>query len=74
MLTGPMTLPALRIAREFDIDLTFEHASEAHPLPTRWRVAGVPAIVGPSLGIPGKGETQDPGNGADSHRSGVTGP
>lgn len=50
---------ALRIAREFDIDLTLEHASEAHLIADKVAAAGVPAIVGPSLGVPGKVETQN---------------
>lgn len=49
---------ALRIAKEFDINLTLEHASEAHLIADRVAATGFPAIVGPSLGSPGKIETQ----------------
>lgn len=50
---------ALRIAREFDIDLTLEHASEAHLIADKVAATGFPATVGPSLGNPGKVETQN---------------
>lgn len=49
---------ALRIAKEFEINLTLEHASEAHFLLDQVAQSGFPAIVGPSLGTPGKVETQ----------------
>lgn len=49
---------ALRIAKEFDIALTLEHATEAHLLVDKVRASGFPANVGPSLGAPGKVETQ----------------
>lgn len=49
---------ALRIAKEFEINLTLEHASEAHLLADKVVASGFPAIVGPSLGAPGKVETQ----------------
>lgn len=49
---------ALRIAKEFEINLTLEHASEAHFLLDKVAQSGFPAIVGPSLGTPGKVETQ----------------
>lgn len=50
---------ALRIAKEFDIKLTLEHASEAHLIVDKVAASGFPAIVGPSLGAPGKVETQN---------------
>lgn len=50
---------ALRIAQEFDINLTLEHASEAHLIVDKVVAAGFPAIVGPSLGASGKVETQN---------------
>lgn len=50
---------ALRVAKEFDINLTLEHASEAHLIADRVAATGFPAVVGPSLGVPGKVETQN---------------
>ncbi|HCX78260.1 MAG TPA: amidohydrolase [Firmicutes bacterium] len=50
---------AIRIAQEFDIDMTLEHASEAHLIVDRVKESGFPAIVGPSMGTPGKIETQN---------------
>lgn len=50
---------AIRIAREFDIDMTLEHASEAHIIVDRVVESGFSAIVGPSMGTPGKIETQN---------------
>lgn len=50
---------ALRIAKEFDIKLTLEHASEAHLIVDKVAASGFPAVVGPSLGAPGKVETQN---------------
>ncbi|NLY31801.1 MAG: amidohydrolase [Firmicutes bacterium] len=50
---------AIRIAREFDIDMTLEHASEAHLILDRVVESGFSAIVGPSMGTPGKIETQN---------------
>ena len=39
----------LRIAREFDFDLTLEHCTEGHKIAEVIAEAGVPAIVGPTL-------------------------
>lgn len=50
---------AIRIAQEFDINMTLEHASEAHLIVERVKESGFPAIVGPSMGTPGKIETQN---------------
>lgn len=50
---------ALRIAKEFDINLTLEHASEAHLIVDKVAPTGFPAIVGPSMGSPGKIETKN---------------
>lgn len=47
---------ALRIANEFDINLTLEHASESHLIVDKVAASGFPCIVGPSLGIPTKPE------------------
>lgn len=40
-------MTALRIAKEFDLDITLDHCSEGHFIADRIREAGVPAIVGP---------------------------
>jgi imidazolonepropionase-like amidohydrolase len=50
---------AIRIAQEFDILMTLEHASEAHLILDRVVESSFPAIVGPSMGTPGKIETQN---------------
>lgn len=50
---------ALRIAREFDINLTLEHATEAHLIVDKVAASGFPCIVGPTLGISGKPETRN---------------
>ena len=50
---------AIRIAQEFDINMTLEHASEAHLIVDWVKESGFPAIVGPSMGTPGKIETQN---------------
>lgn len=50
---------ALRIAREFDLDLVLEHATEAHLIVDKVAAAGFPANIGPSLGAPSKIETQN---------------
>lgn len=50
---------ALRIAKEFDINLTLEHASEAHLIADVVAATGFPATVGPALGSPGKIETRN---------------
>lgn len=39
----------LRIAREFDIDITLEHCTEGHLIADKIAEAGVPAIIGPTL-------------------------
>lgn len=49
---------ALRVAKEFNIDLTLEHASEAHLIVDKVAATGFPAIVGPSMGSASKVETQ----------------
>ncbi len=42
-------MTVLRIAREFDINLTLEHCTEGHKIAEEIAAAGFPAIVGPSL-------------------------
>ncbi|SCG81964.1 amidohydrolase [Proteiniborus sp. DW1] len=40
---------AIRIAKEFDIDITLEHCTEGHLIATHLANEGKPAIVGPTL-------------------------
>lgn len=40
---------AIRIAREFDLDLTLDHCTEGHLIAEEIAQSGYPAIVGPSL-------------------------
>ncbi|MTI94109.1 MAG: amidohydrolase [Firmicutes bacterium] len=49
---------ALRIAREFDIKLTLEHATETHLITDKIVESGFPCVVGPSFGVPTKIETR----------------
>ncbi|MFW5986109.1 MAG: amidohydrolase [Halanaerobiales bacterium] len=42
-------LTILRIAREFEIDVTLEHCTEGHKVVSQIAEAGFPAIVGPTL-------------------------
>ena len=49
----------LRIAREFDLDLTLEHCTEGHKIAEEIAEAGVGAIVGPNLTTRGKVELKD---------------
>ena len=42
-------ITALRIAEEFELDLTLEHCTEGHVVADKIAEAGVPAAVGPSL-------------------------
>lgn len=50
---------AIRIAREFDLDMSIEHASEAHLIVDYMSKFNYPLVVGPSLGVPGKVETKN---------------
>ena len=43
-------LTALRIAREFDVDITLDHVTEGHLIVEELKRAGKPLLVGPSLG------------------------
>lgn len=43
-------LTALRIAAEFDVDVTLDHVTEGHLIVDKLRDAGKPLLVGPSLG------------------------
>lgn len=42
-------LTALRIAREFDVQLTLDHCTEGHLIVDEVKASGFPAFVGPSL-------------------------
>ncbi|MGN1020275.1 MAG: amidohydrolase, partial [Aristaeellaceae bacterium] len=47
-------LTALRIAREFDVDITLDHVTEGHLIVEELKRAGKPLLVGPSLGSKSK--------------------
>mgnify|MGYP006273317945 FL=1 len=49
----------IRIAKEFDIDVTLEHCTEGHKVVDEIVDAGFPAIVGPSLTTRSKVELMD---------------
>ncbi|MBS3810883.1 MAG: amidohydrolase [Halanaerobiales bacterium] len=42
-------MTAIRIAKEFDIDITLEHCTEGHKVAEKIAETGIPAIVGPSM-------------------------
>ena len=42
-------LTAIRIAKEFDVELTLDHCSEGHLIPEHVKKSGRPAIIGPTL-------------------------
>ncbi len=52
-------LTAIRIAREFNLKLTLDHCTEGHLIAEEIKESGFPAIVGPSLAIRNKIETQN---------------
>ncbi len=47
---------AIRIAKEFDLDLTLDHCTEGHLIAQEIAKSGFPAIVGPSLASRSKDE------------------
>ena len=47
---------AIRIAKEFDLDLTLEHCTEGHLAPEALAAEGYPMAVGPTFGHSGKYE------------------
>lgn len=49
-------LTAIRIAKEFDLNLTLDHCTEGHLIAERIAESGYPAIVGPSLASRSKNE------------------
>ena len=52
-------LTALRIAREFDLDITLDHCTEGHLIVDQLVKAGKPVLVGPSLGSKSKAELRE---------------
>lgn len=50
---------AIRIAKEFDLELTLDHCSEGHLIAERLAKEGYPAIVGPDLASRNKIEVQN---------------
>lgn len=52
-------LTALRIAREFDIEICIEHATEFFKVRAEVKQAGVPIILGPFVGFRSKVELKD---------------
>lgn len=52
-------LTALRIAREFDLDITLDHCTEGHLIVDQLVKAGKPVLVGPSLGSKSKIELRE---------------
>ena len=52
-------LTAIRIAKEFNLKLTLDHCTEGHLIAEDIKESGFPAIVGPSLAIRNKIETQN---------------
>ena len=49
-------LTAIRIAKEFEVDLTLDHCTEGHLIAEKIAESGFPAIVGPSLASRNKKE------------------
>lgn len=52
-------MTAIRIAREFDVDLVIEHCTEGHKIAEELAEYGYPAVVGPSLVNRAKVELKD---------------
>lgn len=50
---------ALRIAKEFNIDITLDHCTEGHLIAEELAIEGKPAIVGPSFGSRSKFELKN---------------
>lgn len=50
---------ALRIAKEFDLDITLDHCTEGHLIADELAIEGKPAIVGPSLSNKSKYELRN---------------
>lgn len=52
-------LTAIRIAKEFDLDMTLDHCTEGHLIANEIKASGFPAIVGPTLASRNKIEVQN---------------
>lgn len=52
-------LTAIRIAKEFDLDLTLDHCTEGHLIAEEIAKSGYPAIVGPSMSARSKKEVSE---------------
>ncbi len=52
-------LTVIRIAKEFDIDITLDHCTEGHLIAKEIKESGFPAIVGPSLASRSKIEIEN---------------
>lgn len=50
---------AIRIAKEFDLDMTLDHCSEGHLIAEKIAEAGYPCIIGPDLASRNKIEVQN---------------
>ena len=51
-------LTAIRIAKQFDLDMTLDHCTEGHLIAEEIRKSGFPAIIGPDLASRNKIEVQ----------------
>jgi len=49
-------MTAIRVAKEFDLNITIEHATEAHTIPKSVKAGNFPVILGPTLGTAAKYE------------------
>lgn len=49
-------MTAIRIAKEFDLNMTIDHATEAYLIPDKIKVDNVSLIIGPTLGMASKYE------------------
>lgn len=52
-------LTAIRIANEFNLNMTLDHCTEGHLIPNEIAQSGFPAIIGPSLASRNKIEVQN---------------
>lgn len=52
-------LTAIRIAKEFDLKMTLDHCTEGHLIAEEIKKSGFPAIIGPTLSVRNKIETQN---------------
>lgn len=66
-------MTAIRIAKEFNLRLTLDHCTEGHLIAKEIKESGFPAIVGPSLTVRNKIETQnaDFKTAGELHKAGV---